>query len=328
MTTPTTYTSVLGAVLTRHLALKRALGRRYDHEAAVLAHLDRFLGARAVDLSPETFTQWGATIAHLKPQVRRAWMRIARNLCLYRQRLEPHCFVPDPRGFPLAEPSVTPYLVTREEITRLLHAADALRPGSTSPLQRAVFRIALVLLYTTGLRRGELVRLTLGDYDPRAGTLAIRASKFHKSRLVPLSADAIREMEAFLVARRSLPHAAATPLLCNCHGADARSYTGAGLAQGLRRLFRTAAVQTPTGTRPRVHDLRHSFAHAALVRWYDAGVDVQARLPALATYMGHVSIVSTQYYLARFAPVAAAASARFAQHCESFLGPAPTDGDT
>jgi integrase len=130
-------------------------------------------------------------------------------------------------------------------------------------------------------------------------------------------------MQKFFAIRRRLAHAATAPLLCNCHR-GLRHYTGAGLAQGLRQLFRAVGLRTATGSPPRVHDLRHSFAHAALQRWYDAGVDVQSRLPALAIYMGHVSIVSTQYYLASFAPFAAQASARFAQHCNAFLDTTPT----
>ena len=66
--------------------------------------------------------------------------------------------------------------------------------------------------------------------------------------------------------------------------------------------------------------MRHSFAHSALQRWYRAGVDVEARLPALAAYMGHVSVVSTQYYLSSFEPVAVKASERFARHCDAFIG--------
>jgi integrase len=65
--------------------------------------------------------------------------------------------------------------------------------------------------------------------------------------------------------------------------------------------------------------MRHTFAHAALVRWYHAGIDIEAKLPALAAYMGHVSIVSTQYYLSFFEPVAEAASERFARHCAPFV---------
>jgi integrase len=177
-----------------------------------------------------------------------------------------------------------------------------------------------VRLYTTGLRRGELLRLTRGDYDPQAHTLLIRESKFHTSRLVPLSADAAVELEASLAARRprGRPVAGDAPLLG--HGPRSRrAYTGGGFAQGLRALLRTARIRTAAGRLPRVHDLRHTFAVHALVRWYRAGVDVQAKLPLLAAYLGHVSIVSTQVYLPFVEPLAAAASARFARACGALV---------
>lgn len=312
--------SELGPSLDRYLRLKQALGRRYATERGVLGHLDRFLAEQGdgVELTVETFVSWCATIEHLTPGVRRNWMRIVRNLCLYRQRDFPTCFVPATAGFPKPHPPRLPYLFTEEEIVRLLQAADDLRPSSNSPLRREVTRLAIVLLYTAGLRRGELVRLTLSDYDPAEHTLHIRATKFHKSRLIPLSCDATCEMEDYLRARRTLRHEEDDPLLCN-RARGLRHYTGAGLAQGLRRLFENTGLQTMPGRLPRVHDLRHSFAHQALQRWYREGIDVQSKLPALATYMGHVSIVSTQHYLALLGPVARQASIRFAEHCQPFL---------
>lgn len=315
-------TSRLGPVFARYLALKQALGRIYATEHNVLAHLDHFLAAQPParsDLTAETFVQWCATLGHLTTGVRRNRMRIVRNLCLYRQRTEPRCFVPDPSVFPRSHAPLRPHFFTEQEIVRLLDAATGLRPASISPLRREVYRLALVLLFTAGLRRGELVRLTLGDYDPSEQTLLIRATKFHKSRLVPLSRDAAREMETYLVVRRRLPYAPEAPLLCN-RGRGLRPYTGGGIAQGLCQLFRSAGVRTASGQPPRVHDIRHSFAHHALLRWYRAGIDVQAKLPALATYMGHVSIISTQYYLTFLEPVAQSASDLFAHHCESWLG--------
>jgi integrase/recombinase XerD len=324
MSEPSAPRSELRAIIDRYISLKQALGRHYANERRVLAHLDRFLATqdRGAGLTAETFALWCITIAHLTPGVRRNWMRIARNLCLYRQRTEPACFVPDASGFPRPHQPRRPHLFTEEEIVRLLRATEKLCPRSTSPLCREVFRLAVVLLWTTGLRRGELVRLTLCDYDPAERTLRIRATKFHKSRLVPLSCDAAREMEDYLQARQRLPHAAEAPLLCN-RSRGLRSYTGAGFAQGLRHLFRRAGLRSAAGELPRIHDLRHSFAHQALLRWYRAGVDVQAKLPALATYMGHVSIVSTQHYLALLEPFAREASALFARHCEPFLATAP-----
>ncbi len=320
------FLSEIGRIMARYLSLKQALGRKYTTERGVLVHLDRFLATQGHDaeLTAETFVHWCATIDHLTSGVQRNWMRIARNLCLYRRRNEPTCFVPDPAGFPKPHQPRRLHLFTPEEIVRLLRAADDLRPHSTSPLRREVFRIAIVLLYTAGLRRGELVRLTLSDYDPAEHTLQIRATKFHKSRLVPLSCDATCEMEEYLRARRNLPHNADAPFLCNW-SRGLRPYTGAGLGQGLRQLFRRADIRTASGGVPRVHDLRHGFAHQALLRWYRAGVDVHTKLPALATYMGHVSIVSTQHYLALLEPFAQEASDRFESHCQPFLDPAPGD---
>ena len=321
MNTQPLFTSPLGPVIADHLVLKRALGREYVVESSVFTHLDRFLGAQpsdGSDLTAESFARWSATLVHLTPTVRRNRMRIVRNLCLYRRRYDPHCFVPDTATFPRPHVPVRPYLFTEQDIVRLLRVAASLRPSGNSPLHGQVFRLAIVLLFTAGLRRGELVRLVLGDYDAAEQTLLIRATKFHKSRVVPLSRDAAREMDNYLRQRRTLPHALHAPLLCN-RRRGLRPYTGAGLGLGLRQLFRSAGVTTPSGRLPRVHDMRHSFALNALLRWYRAGDDVQVKLPALASYMGHVSIVSTRHYLSQFEPLAAAASERFARHCESWL---------
>ncbi len=322
----TSFCSLLGPTMARYVRVKQSLGRQYAVERDVLLHLDHFLVSlgHGVELSADTFAQWCTTMAHLSPGVRRNRMRIVRNLCLYRQRNEPVCFVPDRSGFPDPHQPRRPHLFTQEEIARLLRVTDALLPHAHSPLHREVFRLAVVLLYTTGLRRGELTRLTIADYDAAERTLRIDATKFHKSRLVPLSGDAAREIEDYLQVRRRLLSSGDQPLLCNC-SRGLRPYTGAGLAQGLRELFRSARIKTSTGDLPRVHDLRHSFAHQALLRWYREGVDVQAKLPALAIYMGHVSIVSTQHYLALFEPFAQKADELFARHAQSIVIDAPEE---
>jgi integrase len=242
-------------------------------------------------------------------------MRNVRNLCLYLRRSDPGCFVPDSSGFPAPHAPQRPHIFSHDQVARVLRATIDLRPASTSPLRAEVFRVAVVLLYTAGLRRGELTRLTISDYDPAERTLLVRASKFHKSRLVALSKDAAHEMDLYLRARCRLAHDVDASLLVNRHGGS-RPYTGAGLAQGLRQIFRSADVRTQQGHLPRVHDLRHTYAVHALLFWYHAGVDVQAKLPALSTAMGHVSIASTAYYLPFLEPVAEAASERFARHCQ------------
>jgi integrase/recombinase XerD len=321
MSPPAEFTSAIGPVIARYVALKQALGRRYEPQRRVLAQFDRFLAALpAPDLTTATFGAWCSSIAHLKASGRRLRLRIVFHLCLYRRRSEPSCFVPDPSQFPPPQPRPRPHVFSEDEIARLLCAADALRPFGFSPLHRQVARLALVLLYTSGLRRGEIVRLTLSDYDPIEHVLLVRDSKFHKSRLVPLSPDAVREITRYLKDRRrpGLPCGADAPLLLHRRG-RLSAYAGDGLRVLLRQLFGAAGVRTAAGRLPRVHDLRFTFAIHALSRWYRTGADVQARLPALATYMGHVSIVSTQYYLPFLDAVAQAASERFDRHCARFL---------
>ncbi len=315
--------SPLRRAITRYVDLKMALGRRFDGEHRVLQSLDEFLQAsagRSADLTPESFFRWTQTLRHLAPTVRRNRLRIVRNLCLYRRRTEPDCFVPDPVLFPPCHQPRPPYIFTHAEIARLLRATGTLDRTPGSPLRPEVFRLAIVLLYTTGLRRGELLRLTIGDYDRRARTVLVRESKFHKSRLLPLSPDGAHAIEASLQARRArhLPISTDLPLLWNGYSGG-RPYTGTGFTHSFRLLLRAAKIRTPDGRPPRIHDVRHVFAVHALLRWYRAGGDVQTKLPLLATYMGHVSIVSTHYYLSFVEPLRTAASARFARHCGALV---------
>ena len=109
------------------------------------------------------------------------------KLCRYRRRREPHCFLPDPISFTRPQPFPLPRFIEHEQVVQLLRYVSALLPTARAPLRPPALRLAIVLLYTAGLRRGELVRFTVGDVEARCGVLCIRDSKFHKSRWVPLS---------------------------------------------------------------------------------------------------------------------------------------------
>jgi integrase/recombinase XerD len=303
----------LDAIVDHYLQWKRGLGRGYLDVERVLVSLLQFLHDRAsADLDQNLFDAWSKSFAELTANVRRNRQREVLNFCLYRRRTEPNCFVPDTNRFPRPCPHCAPVIFGPDAVARMLVIAGQQRAPPGSPLLPAVLRLAVVLLYTAGLRRGELLRLTLADADPTTGVLRIRESKFHKSRFVPLSFDASRELHAYLQQRLIPPLSAApdSPLLCNCTR-GLRAYTGTGLSRGLQLLIRSANVQSTDGRRPRVHDFRHSFAVQALLRWYRQGADVQSRLPKLAMYMGHVSIVSTAYYLKWMPDIATAASDRF-----------------
>ena len=157
----------------------------------MLGHLDRFLAARGVDLVAETFADWCLTLQHLASVTRRARMRIVRNLCLYRRRGEPGCFVPDERLFPPVRQAIRPHIFTDSQIGRLLADAGTLARTPNSPLRPENMRLAVVVLATTGLRRGELTRLTVGDYDPPQRTLTSRASS--RCRRMPPTRCGCRE---------------------------------------------------------------------------------------------------------------------------------------
>lgn len=325
MSAPILFTSSIGPVIARYIVYKQALGRRYETQRERLVQLDRFLAKRAdSDLTAESFSAWCSSTEHLTPGGRRMHMLLVRQFCLYRRRNEPQCFVPDSSQFPRQQPRRRPHVFSEDEIGQLLRVADALHPWGASPLYPQVARLAMVLLYTSGLRRGEIVRLTLGDYDHVEHVLRVRDSKFHKSRLVPLSKDAAAEIERYVESRcqSGFPRGADAPLLLHRHGSHLTAYSGDGLRVLMRHLFRVADVRTAAGGLPRVHDLRFTFAFHALLRWYRAGADVQARLPALARYMGHASILSTEYYLPTLDVVAPEASKRFEQHCARLLAAA------
>ena len=119
--------SVIAPVILRYVALKRSLGRSFESGAYALARLDRFLvSQQASDLTATTFSSWGLSMAHLTPSGRRNRVRTVYQLCLYRRRTEPGCFVPDPTQFPSAQQRIRPHIFSENEITRILRAAQEL----------------------------------------------------------------------------------------------------------------------------------------------------------------------------------------------------------
>src|SRR5712691_10700225 len=182
----------------RYVDLKRALGRRFDTPAHTLQSLDRFLcdqSAKYPDLNAAAFQAWCHTHEHVASGVRRARMLEVCSFCLYRRRTEPQCFVPDPSSFPAYHQRVKPYIFSGAEVAELIRAASGLPRYPASPLRPEVIRLAITLLFTTGIRRGELLALTLGDYNRQESTLHIRETKFYKSRLLPLNDSIADEMD-------------------------------------------------------------------------------------------------------------------------------------
>jgi len=319
------FSSRLAPIFVRYVGLKRALGRHFDNPTRTLELLDQFLRERTStypDLNAAAFQAWCQTHENVASGVRRFRMIEVYKFCLYRRRTEPRCFVPDPTLFPKPHQKVQPYIFSEQEVARLLEAASRLKRVSLSPLRPEVIRLAIALLFTTGIRRRELLRLTLGDYDRRHATLLIRESKFHKSRLLPINNDIADEIDRYVRARslRKLPAFSDTALIWNATKGG-RAYSCQNLRGCFRSLLQQCSILTAKGRLPRIHDARHSFAVNALLRWYREGVEVDAKLPLLATYMGHASAAATHYYLHWIEPLRTAASEKFADHYGELVAP-------
>jgi integrase/recombinase XerD len=319
------FVSALRESLRSYLELKQALGRRFSHEAAILRTWDRFLNGhfpRTQSIRPKMFHQWAEGLGRLTPTIRRNHQRVVRNFILYHARSHPETFIPDPLTFPRPTPPRPPRLVSELEMGTVLELALRLGPSHFNPLRAQTVRLGFLLLYCCGLRRGELLRLKIRDFDPVERLLRIEGTKFYKSRLVPLTPSVVKEVTDYQTLRRKrkLPVFPESFLIwCGRRPDPNAGYTAAGLVSSWQHLCLSANVLDDRGRPPRLHDLRHSFATAALQRWYEQGVDVQTKMPHLAAYLGHVSPISTHHYLRLTPALRTAASERFQRRFGNLL---------
>jgi len=199
-------------------------------------------------------------------------------------------------SLPERPPSFVPYIYSLEDMQRLLGIPDA-HYSPQSPLTPYTMRVLLVLLYGTGLRLGEAIKLDQQSVDLDGAVLTVRDTKFFKSRLVPLGDDLLAILR--LYSKRKAPAEVQTPessFFRTRHGIPVRHDHADHQFQWLRKeagvlRFDNARFQ------PRLHDFRHTFAVVRLTSWYRQGKDVQRLLPHLSTYLGHVSIEETATYL-------------------------------
>lgn len=323
------FRSGLAESMHRYLRTRRALGRIFQGEEAILLSWDAFLLRRygkTREVKPPMFQLWVQTMTALTATVRRNRMRVVRNFLLCHARQHPRTYVPDPKTFPKPDPQRRPRLVSATEMAQLLATASVLPPSHRNPLRAQSIRMALVLLFCCGLRRGELLRLKIRHFDPCDKVLRVEATKFHKSRLVPLPESVAEEVQRYLALRRGPvePLQPDAPLLSSSQRfADETTYSPHGLVENWQLLCLTTGVLNERGRPPRLHDLRHSCAVAALDRWYRQGVEVQSKLPHLATYLGHVSVISTHYYLQLSSELGQSASQRFHHYASQLF----TSGD-
>jgi integrase len=177
---------------------------------------------------------------------------------------------------------------------------EAARLPSPTGLRALTHAMLIGLLAATGLRPGEALALDLPDVDLQNGILGIRQTKFGKSRLVPIKNSTCAALVQYAQRRNELcPRRPTERFLVSergtrLHGCAARrTFARVSCAIGLR----TAGAGRRTGRGPRLQDLRHTFATRKLIEWYHAGLDVERELPKLTTYLGHVDVAHTYWYI-------------------------------
>ncbi|MFC9359859.1 tyrosine-type recombinase/integrase [Rhodococcus sp. NPDC057014] len=221
-------------------------------------------------------------------------MDAVRLFARHQQPLDPATQVPEETVCSRRYRPRQPHIYNDTEIGALLVATDTLSPLFTA----AVWRTLIGLLAATGMRPGEACRIGVDDVDLDNAVIQILNTKFGKSRLVFLHPTTVTNLRHYLQVR--LDHVPATTRACPMLLLNSRhtALDPNKLAVTFRKILAEAGITTIVGVRaPRLYDLRHTFAVATMLGWYDQDVDVQARLPLLSTWLGHVDPASTYWYL-------------------------------
>jgi integrase/recombinase XerD len=277
----------------QYLAMRRALGYKLvDTEHLLMQFIDHLQGCGATTITTEAALAWATSPTRAKPRWQRRRLSVVRAFARHLHALDASCEVPPAGLLRCHEDRPVPHLYSDAEIGALMDAAGAM---SRQPLRAATYRTLIGMLAVTGIRVGEATRLNRDDIGLDTALLTIVDSKYGKSRLVLLHASTAAALRDYSLLRDATTGTdRETAFFVSTHGrllVNTIDYTFAGLVDA-------AGISTAPGDRhPRVHDLRHSFAVRALLDWYRCGADVQAQLPLLSTWMGHISPASTYWYL-------------------------------
>jgi site-specific recombinase XerD len=305
----------LQALIARYVAFKRALGERCETAAGLLRAFSRAVGEKTA--VTDVRRQQVAAFLNGDGPVTRAWYASYFALRgLYRYALS-RGFVSDdplPKVLPKEPPRFVPHIYSREELRHLLAAALE-TPDPRRLAEPITLWTVLFLLYGAGLRVGEALGLVCADVDLASAVLTIRDTKFFKSRLVPFG-PALGQALADYVAWRQANHPSPDSQAPFFVGRRGLRLNQLGFGEAFRWVLQRAGVRRRDGLerRPRLHDLRHTFAVHRLTAWYQQGADVQRLLPQLSVYLGHADLSSTQVYLSMTPELLQEAGARFERY--------------
>lgn len=288
--------SCLATRIENFINLRRVSGTDYASQALLLGYFDRFLVEQKLSeprLTRQITDRYQQSLSGLAPRSQGNRFGVVRQFCKYLVGTDPISYVPEPLRTPSSHGAHQPYIYSLDEVRALLIAASDLPPpGSLRP---HTYRTLLGLLYSTGIRIGEAFALNLEHVYVKVQRFYIAEGKFRKARWIALSGSTSRALNQYLDKRlQRRPRSPDSPLLLNERG---RRLCHSTVYPTFKRLLAQCGIAKSKHHGPRIHDVRHTFAVHRLLAWYRDGQDVNARLPALATYMGHVDVNSTQVYL-------------------------------
>lgn len=282
------------------LEWKRAMGRKYAGAEIALADFDRFLIGEGIHTAPLTqahLDRYVAGCSRLGPATLAKRLGLVRHFCAYLRRFEPDSVMPGPQWGRVHIPRFHPFVLSPDQFQRIVAATHVCFRAPRWPLRAESFRTLLRLLYATGLRPGEALRLTVEDVDLAGGVLTVRETKFYKSRLVPIAASLTQALRRYAGQRDELLEPG-DPQAAFLRTSRRTAYCLHTMDRTFRDVVHQAGLDAvPRRRPPRLHDLRHSFAVRRLLEWYREGADVQSKLPLLSTYLGHANVAATQVYL-------------------------------
>lgn len=308
--------SALRDALTQYVALRRALGTKLQEPARTLVYFLEFLEREGAEhITSELALRWA-----MEPKgVQRAtWARrlgMVRRFAAWLSTVDGRTEVPPPRLLAARRRRNKPHIFTEQEIGGLM--AEAGRLASPTGLRALTYTTLIGLLTATGVRPGEALALDRSDVDLENGILAIRQTKFGKSRFVPIADSTRAALVDYAKQRDELcSHRWTEAFLVSERGTRLQSCTA---RRTFARMSCAVGLRPETGSRrtgrgPRLQDFRHCFATRKLIEWYRAGLDVGRELPKLATYLGHVDIGHTYWYLEAVPELLQLATDRLAGH--------------
>ena len=278
----------------QYLSIRRSLGFKLEDHGRLLPQFVTYLDQRgAAALTVEAALDWATGPQGVDRFRWRQRLSVVRGFARWLQTLDPATQVPPADLLAYRRTRPVPFLFSEADVDALLAAVAAVL---RHPLRVATHRTLFGLLAVTGMREAEAIGLDRDDVDLDAGGLTIRDSKFNKSRQLPLHPSVVAVLRDYAAQRdRLCPGPATSSFFISVQG---RRLTGRRLRAVFTRLIDQAGLVSRNGSRrPRVHDLRHTFAVRTLLDWYRDGGDVQARLPLLSAYLGHARPSSTYWYL-------------------------------